>query len=145
MTIRPTWKIALCLLAIFVAGLAIGSVGTVGIIRHKLRQNAADASKVAQGVMKRLQAELSLTPEQVEKVRPAIARASEQIRVFQIEILFRAHRLFVEAEADINPHLDDRQRSRLRQFVAERREQLRRALGRDVPAVERPPGPGQAP
>jgi hypothetical protein len=139
MTIRPTWKIALCLAAIFAAGLAIGSVATVGIIRHKLRQNPADASKVAQAVMKRLQTELSLTPEQVEKVRPAIARASEQIRVFQVEILFRAHRLFVEAEADINPHLDERQKARLQQFVSERREQLRRALGRDVPSMAHPP------
>lgn len=133
MSIRPSWKVGLSLAAIFLAGVAVGSLLTIGVIRNKIRQNDQDSSRLAQAVMQRLESELRLSPDQREKLRPIVERAGDQFRGLQVLALARAKRILQEVDGKVSEHLTAEQRARLEQLVRERQDRFRRFLGRELP------------
>lgn len=131
MSIRPSWKVALSLVAIFLAGGAVGSLVTIGVIRHKIRQHDEDASRVVQTIMRRMESELDLTQEQRALLQPIVEHAGAQFRGLQALVLARAKRIFQEVDGKVSAHLTAEQRARLERLVRERQERWRRLLGRE--------------
>ncbi|MCC6356886.1 MAG: hypothetical protein IT577_23620 [Verrucomicrobiae bacterium] len=139
MSIHPSWKVGLSLVAIFVAGAAVGSLLTIAVIRGKVRQADQDASRLAQAVMQRMESELKLTAAQSEKIRPIVEHAGEQFRGLQVLAMARIRRILQDVDHKVSEHLTAEQRTQLNRLVQERQERWRRFLGRELP--DAPKGP----
>lgn len=146
-------KITLCLLGIFIAGGAIGSLITLRVVRKAVTQQSPMDTFVPRQ-MERLTKELDLSPAQMEQVRKILRQAAEEMRVLRRESIqatsARVRELNASIVAVLNPEqakkfeeVMSRQRERLRRFQQERAEG-RRGPGdnmRDEPRDPPPPRP----
>lgn len=126
----PRWLNALVVAAIFAAGLVTGSLGSVrlaqGRVDHRLQSENLQAA-----LMEILTRELALTPDQIQRVRPIVARASEEYRNVTLDTVQRVTQLVQAANQRIARELTPAQAEKLRQLEEERQALVRQKLNPD--------------
>lgn len=132
------WKALLAAALIFVAGVAVGVLGTVGFglrqIRTLFREPAGHGrfEKALGRVENRLVQELALDETQAAMVRRELERTGEELRAMRADNVQRTRRAFGAAMLRIGSELPPEKRAELRRLVARR---LGR-LGLDLPAAD---------
>lgn len=73
------WKIMLCLVAIFAAGAVSGGMVTLRLVKKAVGRNL-NPDGWSSAAMQAYRKKLKLTPEQIQKIQPAMDQAAQEIR-----------------------------------------------------------------
>jgi hypothetical protein len=112
MSLPRHWKIVLGLLIVFVAGLAIGSAATVGVIQRAYRQRM-DPGTWTPRTMAWLDRDVQISSSQAAQVRPIVENSMQEINELRLEANQRRKQIFGELFGKISKYLTEPQRARL--------------------------------
>ena len=132
------WKLLLYLAVIFVAGGVTGAVVSARNTRQKFFAPPKPA-EISAHMLKRLEKKLELTPVQVTRIQPLIARSAQAFDAIHAESFRKIGRVFEDLNQQIAAELTPEQRSRLDQMDRERRESWQRHCRSHPPSGT--PGP----
>lgn len=125
------WKALLAAFFIFVIGIAVGVLGTVGYgVRHTralLREPAAAQGRFERAtgrIEKRLVSELALDEAQAAIVHREFARTAAELRAQRVETLQRTRRTIGATILRIGAELPPEKRAELRRLAARRLQRL---------------------
>jgi hypothetical protein len=115
------WKIMLSLAALFALGMATGSVLT-----SRLRPEPAVALQPPEEKWRALtladyEQRLSLTPDQVQRLKPIFAVTGDKLRTLRANTPERVSELIREMNQQMMPALDAEQQTKLKTLLEERR------------------------
>ncbi len=137
------WKALLAAFFLFVAGVAVGVLGTVGFgvrqMRAMLREPARHGrfEKALGRIENRLVQELALDPTQTAMVHREFERTGEEMRSIRTDTMQRTRRAVGAAVLRIGAELPPEKRVELRRLMARRLDRL----GIDLPSEGPAPGP----
>ena len=116
------------LVAIFIAGAAFGTV--VGYTSGK-REAVVPArqKEMSERTLRRLEARLALTPEQIARVKPIVEQNSAAMQSIHRESWQRVSETFKRMNAQIAGHLTEDQKQKLEAMESERCENARKKCG----------------
>jgi hypothetical protein len=120
MILLRRWKLILALVVVFVAGLAVGIAGTLRAVQKRI-QDAQNPATWTPRTLDWLRKELRLTPEQEEKVRPAVEEAVAELKDLRDNADRTRRALIGRMLFQVSDHLDETQREKLRDIVANAR------------------------
>lgn len=135
------WKRCLPMLAVLLLGIAIGAVGTLGLVRHKFHRVAQGGPEAARQLMeKRLARRLKLRPEQKPAVAKVLRKTHHQLQPLRLQNQPAATQILDQAVAELLPLLDAEQQQTLQELVtAFRANWTERALGGQPRKNSQPP------
>lgn len=112
---NPTlkWKLIAGFLLVFIAGGVTGAFFSTTMARHF---SPPHHGLVADHMRARLQRELKLTPDQVQKITPTIERSAAELDRIRLASARRVRQTFEETHREISENLTDEQRRRLQQM-----------------------------
>ena len=117
-------RLALCLLLIFAAGAYAGSTFTRTQDKRWLHQQIAQLKSVEDSWLQRLHdryaADLGMSPQQIDQVRPAMDRARSDFKQVRSEAAQRARRIMNELYHNVNATLTPDQQDTFKRLVKER-------------------------
>lgn len=100
----------------FLAGGAVGGFFSF----HHARQWRSDYGhhphQLTERLRDRIQGQLDLTPEQLEKIEPILDHASKQLQQIRAETGAKVRQVMAETNRELTPELTDAQRARLQQI-----------------------------
>lgn len=133
------WKLVVGFLLAFVAGGATGGFLAASHARH-LRADFANPHRwLAERMRSRMQAELDLTPEQIEKTAPIFDHGASELEKIHAETRERVQQIMAESGRALAPLLTDAQRAKL--DALEKRPRPGRKLQNEPgQSAQRPPG-----
>lgn len=111
----------LALALVFLAGVAVGAVGTRLAVRHFVRAALTQPETLRDRIERDLIRRLELTEEQKPKVRAALMRAHERLKALRSEFQPRLREILDDAGAEISATLTPEQRERFERFRAAHR------------------------
>lgn len=123
-------KQVLLLLAIFLVGVATGSINSIGLSQRRAEQRLR-IDNLRGSLMEILTRELSLTPDQVQRIEPLVTSACEDYRTVTLETVHRVSRLVEAANGRIARELTPEQAARLRELQQERQKLVHERLEND--------------
>jgi Spy/CpxP family protein refolding chaperone len=128
------WKLTISFALLFVIGALCGATITLTLgSRHQFNAKAPPAVAWEQSAMKNLTNQLSLTPEQQQKVRGPIHDAIESIRAVRQKTLMETNDAFDQALVGLKPLLTPEQQVKLDEFRARRMARVRAAYAKPSP------------
>jgi hypothetical protein len=107
------WKLIAGFVLAFVAGCATGGFLAASHLRHLQADFAQRPHSLALRMRSRVQAELKLTPVQIEKTAPIFDQAASELEKIRAETGERVHQVMAEANRALAPELTETQRARL--------------------------------
>ncbi|MCX8091904.1 MAG: hypothetical protein N3I86_13395 [Verrucomicrobiae bacterium] len=116
-TLKPWLVLAL----VFLAGVAVGAVGTRLAVRHFVRTALAQPETLRDRIERDLMGRLALTEEQKPRVRAALKRAHERWQALRAEFQPRLREILDDAGDEITATLTPEQRERFEKFRAAHR------------------------
>lgn len=168
------WKVVVAFLAVFVAGAVFGGVFTLGVSARRQNQIARHQPVETKGtvaaptpvlvttkknlpgipfvvgavtpqILQQFTRRLSLTPDQLERVRPVIARAGDDLQRMRQENFADTVRVSERMYEDVAAVLTSEQRTELEKMRVQmqervRKERLKRAAEQAAEAPGRPAG-----
>jgi Spy/CpxP family protein refolding chaperone len=117
------WKLIFAFILVFLAGAACGFFGAFHAHYFFARM---DPASMAQHMKERLQAELKLTPEQMQQISPIVDRAASQLKMKREQTVRDIHEIFERAHREMQPLLTPEQRTKLEQLEQRHRRMLHR-------------------
>ena len=128
------WKLTISFALLFVIGALCGATITLTLgSLHQFNAKAPQPLAWEQAAMKNLTNQLSLTPEQQEKVRGPIHDVIEGIRAVRQKTVMETNHEFDQALAGLKPLLTPEQQVKLDEFRARRTARLRAAYAKPSP------------
>jgi Spy/CpxP family protein refolding chaperone len=115
-------KAVVCLIAIFIAGLAAGGAGGLALGRraeHRKRPRP-DPKEMVDQILGGLKHELKLTEEQVRQIRPLIEHTSEEIHSCHEDVGIRIGALIKEGNRRMEAFLTPEQKEKLAEMERQR-------------------------
>lgn len=139
-------QIFLACLGIFAAGAVCGGVLALRLSRPSGSWRAMERGHIAKQLLERWSGELSLTPEQQEKIRPILLRGDDEMRKLRSESFRGGAAVMERMQAEVSALLTPEQRVKL----DESRERFRQRFNKRRPREHRnetpgPNGPGGRP
>ncbi len=107
------WKLVAGFLLAFLAGGAAGGFFAVRQARHPGADFAHSHHGLTERMRSRMQRELNLAPEQVEKTAPIFDRAASELEAIRRETGARVQQVMAETNRMLAPELTDAQRTKL--------------------------------
>lgn len=128
--IRQYWKIALCFLGVFLAGGVVGGMLTATVVRQAVvrRLNPQNWDKL---VLRAMDRNLNLSPEQRAKIEPMVAAAVTDWRAEHAEAVSHYRQTWQQLKTNVNTVLDPEQQKKLEALAQERQRRLQKLLGRE--------------
>ena len=114
MTKALRWQIALALVFVFLAGVAIGAFTSVYHVRRLMFEHRPEHLRGR--LSDHLRRELSLTPEQFDKIRPIVDRSADRLEEIRAETGHRVAETMRQSHAEIAPLLTGEQKAKLEQM-----------------------------
>jgi uncharacterized membrane protein len=124
-----TWKVVLAFIGIFVAGLVVGGLVTLRVVKGAAGARIGSPEQFGPQLLKRYTAKLELTPDQQEKIKPLIARAAEELRQMRRATWSNSQLVIERVEGEIAAQLSPEQKTKFDQMLAEQRERIKRFIG----------------
>jgi len=115
---RRAWRSRLAALAILLAGIVIGSVGTMLLIRRAVLRHQRRPELIVTRATRHLRRSLRLTEPQEQKVEAIVSERIEAIRKIRDDALPRVGEQFQLLEREIAAELNEEQREKWRRQVA---------------------------
>jgi Spy/CpxP family protein refolding chaperone len=115
------WKAWFWVVAVFLAGVALGLVGGHLLALKKTREVVRNPEVRRQMIVKRLSRKLDLTDDQRKSIEAIIADAQVSIRDLRQEVQPRFEDVIQNAERQISEVLTAEQQEEFRKFMAERK------------------------
>lgn len=125
MTKPARWKVIAYATALFLAGALSG----VMVTYHKPETQPLKVDRqgeIADHIRQRLKTTLALTPEQAQKVDPAIQKTAAELETIHRDCLDRISASLDQMHVQIAPELSADQKEKLKQMTVERREVMRK-------------------
>lgn len=110
------WKTILGLVAVFVAGIAIGGIGTVRMVKRVVADRM-DSTKWTSRTLSWLHDEVQLTPEQESAARPAVEKMTHEFIDLRAEAEGRRREIYGRMLLDVAAHLTPDQQQRLKSAI----------------------------
>jgi hypothetical protein len=107
------WKLVAGFVLAFLAGGATGGFLVASQARHRRTDFAQHRHSLAERMRGRLQTQLNLTPEQIEKTAPIFDRAVNELEKIRAETGARVRDVMAETNRALAPELTDAQRATL--------------------------------
>ncbi|HAR64800.1 MAG TPA: hypothetical protein DCR55_01090 [Lentisphaeria bacterium] len=106
------------MIAILLLGIAIGTVGTLGIVRSRMQKLAAGGpDSVRKVVERRLVRRLDLRQDQRSEVARILEATHERLRTVKLRNQPEVNAILKESVQQLEPVLDDKQEEKLRQII----------------------------
>ena len=134
MTKPARWKVFAYAAALFIAGAISGAVATY----HRAETSPLKVNRkgeIAEHIHQRLTTALGLTPEQAQKIDPAIEKTAEELESSHRDCLNRISAALDKMHLEIGPELSAGQKEKLKQLEAERREVMQKKYNYSPEAV----------
>ena len=112
------WKLVAGFILVFLAGCATGAFFAASHSHH-LRKAAFHRSSLADRMRHRIQAQLDLTPAQIEKIGPIFDQAASELQKIRSETGAQVRQVMAETERALAPELTPEQRKKLEQIEQE--------------------------
>ena len=138
------WKVVLAFLGVFVAGIFSGAMLGVRFGRHFMppANRSPGGQNFGPQMMKRLEEQLELTPEQTTQIAPIVERTQVEVQRLRKENVREMTKVMDQMHTEVSAILTPEQRVKLeelRKKFRERSERLRREFRNgDHPATPRP-------
>jgi hypothetical protein len=113
------WKIVLAFAAVFFAGVLAGGVAVMRLIPPPFGP-FPNSAELTDRMIRTLKVDLNLTPDQVAKIQPVIARTTEQTVAFHRELSARIQSDIDSSDVQIEGFLDPKQKARFESIRAKR-------------------------
>jgi hypothetical protein len=111
-------------LALFVAGGICGAMVTSRLSANQQTLVVNRSPEIAAKIRAKLTAKLALTPEQLDKVRPLIEKASEELEASHRDCLKRISAAIDRLHLELGPLLTPEQQPKLTELDAERKDSM---------------------
>jgi Spy/CpxP family protein refolding chaperone len=115
------WKAWLCVVLIFLAGIAIGMIAGHRMTVSTMQKAARDPAFLRQMIVKRLSCKLDLTDDQRKSIEAIITDSQVSIRDLRSEAEPRFSDILKNAERQIAEVLNAEQQEEFRELLEERR------------------------
>jgi Spy/CpxP family protein refolding chaperone len=112
------WKLVVGFVLAFLAGCATGAFFAAHHSHH-LRDLAHHRHSLAYRMRNRIQAQLDLTPAQIEKIGPIFDQAASELQKIRTETGARVRQVIAETERALAPQLTPEQRKKLEKMEQE--------------------------
>jgi Spy/CpxP family protein refolding chaperone len=119
------WKLVLAFVLVFLAGGAVGFFGAIHL-GHPPFFHHVSSNSIAQHMKDHLQAELKLTPQQIEQISPMIDEATSNLEAKREQTGREVRVIFEEMHKRISPLLTPDQQKRLEQMEQRHRQMMHR-------------------
>lgn len=113
------WKFTLAFVAVFAAGLVVGSLTTMRFFLPPFGHPPGSA-EMAERIMKKLKSELSLTSEQTTRIEPIVQQTTTKTVAFHRELSERLDATLNASDQEIEALLDADQKARFAKIRASR-------------------------
>ncbi len=142
-----TWKVVLVFIGIFAAGLVVGGLVTLRVVKYFAPPRLGSPEQFGPQLIKRFTTKLELTPEQQEKIKPVIAQGAEELRQIRRTTWLSSQAVIDRMESEIAAQLTPEQKIKFEQMLAEQRDRLKRFMEERARRMKdgRPPGEGPPP
>jgi periplasmic protein CpxP/Spy len=117
------WKAIAGVLLVFVLGVAAGTFGTLGVIRHRWMHRGPQA--MADFIVRRLSWELRLDTTQRDQLRVIVTDSQQETRTVRKQVQPQIEEILDRADAKVRAILRPDQREKFDRLVAERKEKWR--------------------
>lgn len=138
-----TLKIVLAVGGIFIAGAVTGGFVSLRVAEHLAREARAQQRFGPTEIGGRLAAQLQLTEDQKEKVRPIINRMSEDLRKVRRESFSQTAAIIEKMDADLAKILTSEQKQMLVEIRAREAERRKKWMNERAKRGDQPPRPGE--
>jgi Spy/CpxP family protein refolding chaperone len=128
MNLKKNWKVVLYLAAIFIAGGITGSFVTLQTLKHMIHKHRNPENLCAM-VMKRLESELKLTPEQVQKIKPIVDQSVRELEAIRSKTISQSSQVISRSEEQIAQELTPEQQKRFQKIQQERHKHFKERFG----------------
>ena len=110
-----SWKAKLLggFILAFLAGGATGAFLTMHQSRHWRTDFGRHSHSLSERMRTRIKSQLDLTPEQLNKIKPILDRASRELQDIRAQTGAKVRQVMVETERALEPELTDAQRAKL--------------------------------
>jgi len=125
MTRPARWKAVAYAAALFLAGAISGAMVTY----HKPETQPLKVDRqgeIADHLRQRLKTTLALTPEQTQKIEPAVEKTAAELEAVHRDCLDRISASLDQMHVLITPELSPEQKEKLKQLTVDRRELMRK-------------------
>ncbi len=123
-----TWKVVLVFIGIFAAGLVVGGLVTLRVVKSLAPPRMGSPEQFGPQLIKRFTTKLELTPDQQEKIKPIITQGAEELRQMRRTAWINSQAVIDRMEAEIAAQLTADQKVKFDQMLAEQRERMKRFL-----------------
>jgi hypothetical protein len=123
-----TWKVVLVFIGIFAAGLVVGGLVTLRVVKYLAAPRLGSPEQYGPQLIKGFAKKLDLTPEQQEKIKPLITRGAEELRQLRRTAWTTSQAVIERMEGEIAAQLTPDQKVKFDQMLAEQRERLKHFL-----------------
>jgi hypothetical protein len=113
------WKAFVGALLVFVLGMAAGSFGTLGVIRHRMKTRGPQV--VADMIVRRLSFQLRLDAEQRAQLRTIVNDGQQEMKVARQQIQPQIEDILTRAEAKVRVMLRPGQVEKFDKIVADQK------------------------
>jgi len=121
MSMLRNWKIALGLLVVFLAGMTIGSVGTLRWIQKRYEERA-NPDNWGPRTIAWLRTDLHLTPEQESQIRPRVDRAVGELVTLRDNADKDRKAIFHRMLGEVAQYLTPAQRDQLKTMLLDKKQ-----------------------
>lgn len=121
-----TLKIVLAVVGIFIAGAVTGGFVSLRVAEHMAREKRAQFLFGPNEMGGRLAAQLNLTPEQKQNIRPIIVNASDELRKARRESFNQAALIIGQMDAEMAKILTAAQAEQLKEIRAKEEERRKK-------------------
>ena len=115
-----SFKPALLLLLVFLAGIVVGVIGTRAVVRQVIRSVVANPNLFWTRIERTLTADLKLNAEQRARVHQILAETHDRVKTLRNEYQPRLLPVIEQARSDINAALTSEQRAKFDKMLKEK-------------------------
>ena len=119
------WKVILAFTGIFLAGVLVGGLVTLRVVRN-VAHRLPMSDQFGPQLMRRLVTQLELSPDQEAKLKPIVDQAAEELRQLRHTTQRTTESVIVRMQGDISALLTPAQKAKLDALVDQQRERLKR-------------------
>ena len=118
------WKVILSIVAIFITGTVTGAVLTLRVVKA-VAKNQLSPERWPASLVESYQRRLKLTPEQSEKIRPAVEEGRKEWQEAMGQAMKTHFGIMRRIDEQLTPLLDEKQRQTQEQMREEMRKRMR--------------------
>lgn len=112
------WKVVLCLVSIFVAGMLVGAAVAVRYTRDFFKPPKPE--QMAQHMMQQFRSDLQLTEDQAKKIEPIVVSSTNEAEQLHHQLHTQFDAIFEKADHSIEEFLTPEQKVKFQEMKARR-------------------------